>query len=180
MISADAKRRLTGWFRQWRLLLRRFLLGRAGVPAMDVEDVAHEVFLRFMHYDKDELVDHPQVHLFFYKVASNVVSEWSIGARNRYPHDEKWLTHPIDREQPENQLERAEAEGEIKRALNSLTPYQRKVLERFFVEKKTCTEIAAELGESVRSVTRQFRKSYDKLRHQLDPELLGVITYGRK
>lgn len=178
MISVDTKRRLTDWFLQWRLPLRRYLSGRAGVPAADVEDVAQEVFLRLMRYDKGELVDHPQAYL--YKVASNVATEWSIRARNRQPHDEKWLAHLFDREQPETQLELTEAEDELERALNTLTPYQRQVLKLHFVEKKAYAEIATELGESVRSVTRQFRKSYDKLRQELNPELLGVIAHGRE
>jgi RNA polymerase sigma factor (sigma-70 family) len=178
MISADAKRRLTDWFRQWRLPLRRFLVGRAGVPAADVEDVAQEVFLRLMRYEKGELIDHPQAYL--YKVAANVATEWSIRARNRRPHDDKWLALLIDREQPETELERTESEDEIERALNTLTPYQREVLKLFFVEGKGYAEIAAQLGESVRSVTRQFRKSYDKLRRELDPEVQGAMTRGRK
>ena len=178
MISGDSKRRLTDWFRQWRLPLRRFLLGRARVPAADVEDVAQEVFLRLMRYEKGELVDYPQAYL--YKVASNVATEWSIRARNRQPHEEKWLAYLIDREQPDTQLERSESEDEIERALNTLTPYQREVLKLFFVEEKGYAEIATQLGESVRSVTRQFRKSYEKLRQELDPELIGVITHGRE
>jgi RNA polymerase sigma factor (sigma-70 family) len=167
MISLDAKRRLTDWFHQWRTPLRRFLAGRAGVRAADVEDVAQEVFLRLMRYEKAELVDHPQAYL--YKVAANVATEWSIRARNRLPHDQKWLACLIDREQ---------SVDEIERALNTLTPYQREVLKLYFVEQKTYAEIAMQLGESVRSVTRQFRKSYDKLRRELDPESLGAMTHG--
>jgi DNA-directed RNA polymerase specialized sigma24 family protein len=68
MVSAHAKRRLTDWFHQWRVPLRRFLVGRRGVPAADVDDVAQEVFLRLVRYEKTELVDHPQAYL--YKVAA--------------------------------------------------------------------------------------------------------------
>ena len=49
----------------------------------------------------------------------------------------------------------------------------------YFIEQKAYAEIAVQLGESVRSVTRQFRKSYDKLRRELDPVVLGVMTHGR-
>jgi len=177
MISADAKRRLTDWFCQWRMPLRRFLMGRAGVSAADVDDVAQEVFLRLWRYDKDELIEHPQAYL--YKVGLNVAAEWSFRAHNRQPHAERWLAHLIVREQPEFPLERAEAVDEVGQALEQLTPYQRKVLTLFLIEEKTYTQIAAELGESVRSITRQLRTSYRKLRGQLDPQLLGVITNGR-
>jgi RNA polymerase sigma factor (sigma-70 family) len=178
MLSIDAKRRLSDWFRQWRLPLRRFLLRRSGILAADVEDVGQEVFLRLMRYETAELVEHPQAYL--YKVASNVATEWSMRARNRQPHDEKWVATLIENEEPESQMMRAQTELEIERALNTLTPYQREVLKLFFVGELEYTEIAAQLGESVRSVTRQFRKSYDKLRHELDPELLGVFTHGRE
>jgi RNA polymerase sigma factor (sigma-70 family) len=178
MLSIDAKRRLSDWFRQWRLPLRRFLLRRSGILAADVEDVGQEVILRLMRYETAELVEHPQAYL--YKVASNVATEWSMRARNRQPHDEKWVATLIENEEPESQMMRAQSELEIERALNTLTPYQREVLKLFFVGELEYTEIAAQLGESVRSVTRQFRKSYDKLRHELDPELLGVFTHGRE
>ena len=178
MVSLHAKRRLSDWFRQWRLPLRRFLLRRAGVPAADVDDVGQEVFLRLMRYETAELIEHPQAYL--YKVASNVATEWSIRARNRYPHDAKWVASLIENEEPESQTMRTQSEREIERALNTLTPYQREVLKLFFVEELEYTEIATQLGESVRSITRQFRKSYDKLRHELDPELLGVFTRGHE
>jgi RNA polymerase sigma factor (sigma-70 family) len=178
MISTDAKRRLSDWFRQWRLPLRRFLLRRTGVPLADVEDVGQEVFLRLMRYDTAELIEHPQAYL--YKVASNVATEWSIRARNRLPHAEEWVADLTDSERPESQLVLAQAEREIERALNTLTPYQREVLKLFFVEGLGYAEIAEQLGESVRSVTRQFRKSYEKLRHELDPDLLGVFTHGHE
>jgi RNA polymerase sigma factor (sigma-70 family) len=178
MTSIDAKRRLSDWFRQWRLPLRRFLLRRAGVLAADVEDVGQEVFLRLMRYETAELVEHPQAYL--YKVASNVATEWSMRARNRQPHEEKWVATLVEDDEPESQMMRAQSAREIERALNTLTPYQREVLKLFFVEELEYTEIATRLDESVRSVTRQFRKSYDKLRHELDPELLGVFTHGRE
>ena len=178
MISTDAKRRLSDWFRQWRLPLRRFLLRRSGVLAADVEDVGQEVFLRLMRYETAELIEHPQAYL--YKVASNVATEWSMRARNRRPHDEKWVTTLIENEEPESQMMRAQSQREIERALNTLTPYQREVLKLFFVEELEYIEIATRLDESVRSITRQFRKSYAKLRHELDPELLGVFTHGRE
>jgi len=43
----------------------------------------------------------------------------------------------------------------------------------------THAAIARELDESLRSVRRQFIRSYEKLRRELDPDLFGVITHGR-
>ena len=176
MTSGDAKRRLSDWFHQWRAPLRRFL-GKVGVRAADVDDIAQEVFLRLMRYEKTELIDHPQAYLF--KVASNVAAEWSIRAHNKRPHEHKWLTNLIDDNQADSPLVLAQSREEVERALNTLTPHQRELLKLFFADGLAYAQIATQLGESLRSVRRQFEKSYDKLRSELDPELLGVITHGR-
>lgn len=126
MTTAEAKRRLSDWFRQWRDPLRKFLLGRARVRAADVEDVGQEVFLRLLRYEKAELVEHPQAYL--YKIASNVAAEWSIRAVNRAPHHSKWLDSLTETERPDDALVRAQTRLQIKRALTRLTPRQREVL----------------------------------------------------
>ena len=177
MTTDAARRRISDWFRQWRVPLRRFL-GRVGVPAADVDDVAQEVFLRLMRYEKAELIDHPQAYLF--KVASNVAAEWSIRACNKLPHQHKWLANLIDDRLADAPIVLSQCQEEVQRALNKLSPRQRELLKLFFAEGMPYAEIAVRLGESLRSVRRQFEKSYDRLRRELDPELLGVITHGRE
>jgi RNA polymerase sigma factor (sigma-70 family) len=176
MISENAKRQISDWFRQWRSPLRRFL-GKAGVPAADIDDVAQEVFLRLMRYERAELIVHPQAYLF--KVAFHVAAEWSIRACNKRPHEHNWLTNLIDDEQADSPLVQAQSREEVERALTKLSPHQRELLKLFFADELSYGEIATQLGESLRSVRRQFEKSYDRLRHELDPELLRVITHGR-
>ncbi len=178
MTSAAARRRISGWFNELRKPMRRFLLSRAGgIAAADVDDVAQEVFLRLMRYDKAELIEHPRAYLF--KVASHVAAEWSIRARHRQPHEPKWLEDLVDDQGPEQPVLIAQSQDEVERALNTLTPRQRVILRLFFVEDMTHAAIARELGESLRSVRRQFIRSYEKLRRELDPDLFGVITHGR-
>src|SRR5687768_9221214 len=114
-MSDDTKRRLSDWFRQWQVPLRKFLKGKARVRAADVDDVAQEVFLRLMRYEKGELVEHPKAYL--YKVAVHVAAEWSIRASSRLQHDEKWLGSLTGGEEPDGVLQRAQALAEIKHAL---------------------------------------------------------------
>ncbi|MFO1468700.1 MAG: sigma-70 family RNA polymerase sigma factor [Steroidobacteraceae bacterium] len=179
MTSAAAKRRIADWFREWRTPVRRFLLSKSGsMPAADVDDMAQEVFLRLMRYDRAELVEHPQAYLF--KVAANVVAEWSIRARHSRPHESKWLDGLVHEDRPELSVLLAQSQEEVERALNTLSPQQQAALRLFFAEGLGHAAIAAELGESLRSVRRHFIKSYEKLRHELDPELLGAITHGRE
>jgi RNA polymerase sigma factor (sigma-70 family) len=177
MATVESNHRISDWFRQWRDPMRRFLTGRVGVPAADVEDVAQEVFLRLLRYDKADLIEHPQAYVF--KIASNVAAEWSIRSRHQRPHDDKWLANLTGDEQPESPILVAQLQREIERGLETLSPRQREVLHLFFTENLTHGEIAIRLGETLRSVRRQFAKSYEKLRHELDPNLLGALKHGR-
>lgn len=170
--------RVSDWFRQLRAPLRRFLLGRAGVAASDVDDVAQEVFLRLMRYEKSGLVEHPQAYLF--KMASNVVAEWSIRAHQRHPHDSKWLDSLIGAERPESEVLRIESQQEVERVLLTLTPRQREIMKLFFYEGLNHKEIAIRMGQTERSVRRHFVKSYQKLRLELAANLMPVDRHGRE
>jgi RNA polymerase sigma factor (sigma-70 family) len=178
MSERDTTRSLADWFRQWRVPLRKYLTGKGSFPAADLEDVAQEVFLRLMRYDRTELIRNPQAYL--YKMASNVAAEWALRWRYSRPHDPRWLAGLPAPEQPEQDCARGEAEDEIQRAINMLSPRQREVLKLQFAEGLGHAEVAARLGASQRSVKRLLSKSYAKLRHELDQELLGVITDGRE
>lgn len=178
MTSPEIKQRMSDWFRQWRLPLRKFLLGRTGVPSADIDDVAQEVFLRLLRYDRAELIEQPQAYLF--KMATNVAAEWAIRARHRRPHDSKWLLVLAADGQPEDDVLRESVRDEVERAIKLLTGRQREVLKLFFSEGIGQAEIANRLGSTPRSVRRHLAKSYEKLRHALDPELLGAITHGRE
>jgi RNA polymerase sigma-70 factor (ECF subfamily) len=181
--TVEAKRRLSDWFRQWRLPLRKFLLGKVGVRTADVEDVAQEVFLRIMRYEKTELIEHPQAYL--YKIASNVAAEWSIRAARSSGHEAKWLTNLPGGEQPDALLLRAQSQAEIKRALNALQPRQREVLKLYFTEELGHSAIAERTSQTLRSVRRHFARGYGRLRRELDPQLLrafenGAMNHGRE
>jgi len=178
MSDRDIKRSLSNWFSQWRAPLRKFLKGKGAVPAADIEDVAQEVFLRLMRYERTELIEHPQAYL--YKMASNVAAEWSIRSRRTRPHESKWLNGLATTEEPARSVARDAAEYEVRRAIETLSTRQRRLLKLHFFEGLGHAEIAARVGESQRSVKRTLIKSYDKLRHALDPELLGEITDGRE
>ena len=76
MSGPETARRLTEWFRQWRNPLRKFLIGQGAVPAADVNDVAQEVFLRLLRYDRAELVDYPQA--YFTGVSASAPSQSAV------------------------------------------------------------------------------------------------------
>jgi RNA polymerase sigma factor (sigma-70 family) len=166
MPTEDKKTRLTTWFHQWKEPLRKFLY-----------DVAQEVFLRLLRYDRDELIEHPQAYLF--KMAANVAAEWSIRARSKNPHDARWLIELQAAEQPLEDVARESVQDRVEQALLTLTPRQREVLQLQFGDELGYSEIAQRLGTTHRSIKRIVVKSYDKLRHQLDADLLGALSRGR-
>lgn len=178
MNDSNAQRRLTHWFLQWRLPLRKFLIGRGTVPACDLDDVAQEVFLRLMRYERTELVEHPQAYL--YKMASNVSAEWALSARRRRPHDPEWLTELVAGERTEDGAGEQALQAEVERALQTLTAQQHAVMKLQFFEGLNRTQIAERLGMSERSVKRVLMKSYGKLREQLDLDLLKEFSHGRE
>jgi len=178
MSGYEAAKRLTQWFRQWRAPLARFLIEQGVVPAGEVSDVAQEVFLRLLRYDRAELIEYPQAYLF--KMAANVANEWALRARRRHPHEAEWLDGLLAAEHPEADIAVAQAQAEIERALCLLTPRQRAILKMQFSEGLGREEIAVRLGLTPRIVKRELMKSYERLRTTLDPDLLRVISYGRE
>jgi len=177
MSSAETQRRLASWFRQWRSPLRKYLTGHGGLQGADLEDVAQEVFLRLLRYERAELVEHPQAYL--YKMAANVAAEWAIRARSRLPHEAKWLMDLTTESRPDQDAERVEAQEKIGQALGSLSERQREIVRLHFAEGLGYAEIALRTGSTQRAVKRQIIRSYAKLRLALDSELLGVLQRGR-
>jgi RNA polymerase sigma factor (sigma-70 family) len=177
MSNQDSKSRLADWFRQWRVPLRKFLVGRGAIPASDLDDVAQEVFLRLMRYERAELIEHPQAYL--YKMATNVAAEWAIRGRYVRPHESKWLAGLSAEDHPEDEASQVEIQDEVERALLTLAPRQREVLRLQFFEGLSRMQIAERIGTSERSVKRTLIKSYEILRVKLDAELLKGITDGR-
>jgi len=178
MSEQDPKNRLADWFRQWGAPLRKFLRGRRVIPASDLDDVAQEVFLRLMRYERTELVQNPQAYL--YKMASNVAAEWAIRSRQAKPHDPNWLTGLTSGDDPERSFARGQVEEEVRRAIESLTPRQKRMLKLHHFEGLGYSEIAQRLSATPRSVKRVLTKSYDNLRRKLDTQLLGEVSDGRE
>jgi RNA polymerase sigma-70 factor (ECF subfamily) len=178
MSDGDAKTRLSDWFHQWRSPLRKFLRNR-GVPrTTDIDDIAQEVFLRLLRYERTELIENPQAYL--YKMASHVAAEWAIRARNAQPHESKWLATLVAADHPEREAGRSELQLEIERALQVLPARHREILKLQCFENLSRAEIAKRLGTTERSIKRVLMKTYTQLRLRLDPELLGGLTDERE
>jgi RNA polymerase sigma factor (sigma-70 family) len=159
---------LSDWFqsfRRWRSPLRKLWY----LSESDLDDVAQEVFLRLLRYDSVELIEHPQAYLF--RMAANVVGEWSMRSRHRHPHDARWLDDLEAESDPEREVAGETAHRQLRQALGELPPRQREVLRLHFGEGLARAQIAERLKTSERSVKRDLINAYGRLRILLGPDL---------
>ena len=158
--------RISDWFREWRLPLKRFLMRRRAGSAADIDDIAQEVFLRLLRYNRAELVDSPQAYL--YKIAANVSAEWSSHSSRRMPHDSAWLTDLADALQPDSEFDRQSRFAQIESAINLLPGRPREIIRLHFSEDLTREQIAVRLKVSEKVVKRDLAKAYAMLRVSLE------------
>lgn len=161
----DRHKQLAEWFRDRRSSLSRFLRVRLSVSAADIDDVAQEVFLRLLRYDRVDLVEHAQAYLF--KVAANVTSEWATRSSRRRPHSAEWLVSLVDPADPQAEVDREAHEAVARQALASLPDRPREILRLLHHEMLTHDQIASRLGISSRIVKRDIIRSYAALRDTL-------------
>lgn len=167
MGDSDCNRRVADWYGEWQRPLRRFIAQRRAIPSRDLEDVAQEVFVRLMRYNRAELIEQPQAYLF--KMAANVAVEWAIRSRNASAREMTWLADNERGDSSEEDMSRLAAEEQIARALLTLCPRQREVLKLQFFEGLSRAQTAERLGVTERAVKRALAKSYQRLRRELAP-----------
>ena len=163
--------RVGHWFRDWQRPLRRFLARQRAGCAADIDDIAQEVFLRVLRYDRSELIEYPQAYLF--KIASNVSAEWAMRASRRMPHHSEWLTELVDALSPEVEVEREALDERLRAAVNALPQRAREILRLHFADDIPHEEIARRLGVTRKIVKRDIARAYGALRISLDPSLAG-------
>jgi len=172
----DSRDRLVEWFREWHTPLRRFLRARPGTSSADVDDIAQEVFLRLLRYDRAELVEHPQAYLF--RIAAHVSSEWTARAVRTQPHSADWLEELVDPATPLSATERTSVETLIRNALATLPARAREVLRLLHAEELGYDQIAERLGLTRRIVKRVVVESYAVLRRSLEVDTADRAAAG--
>jgi RNA polymerase sigma-70 factor (ECF subfamily) len=165
MASQDDPSRLAQWFREFQAPLRRFMGGRRGVPRAELDDLAQEVFLRMLRYDREDFVTDPRGYLF--KIAANVASEWFMRARQRLPHESMWLEELIDDTDVVKDIERSERDSTLRAALQELPPRMREILRLHYGEGLKHEAIADRMGVTRRVVKREIIEAYVRLRATL-------------
>lgn len=156
--------------------MRKFLAGRGATKVADFDDVSQEVFLRLLRYESSEIIENPQAYVF--KMAANVVAEWSLRSRHRLAHEPRWLAELAAEDRLGELVDSEAAQREIRRALETLSARERRILKLHFEEELSYARIAERLGISERVVRRDFEKSYAKLRREMNVEITGALVHG--
>jgi RNA polymerase sigma-70 factor (ECF subfamily) len=182
-LGESRQARVSHWFHQWQAPLRQFLSRARAGSAYDCDDVAQEAFLRVLHYDRTELIEHPEAYLF--QTASNVSAEWVKRCSNRLPHEPEWLEDLVDSASPELELERQSVNQQLYIALQALPARAREILHLHFVENMTRAQIASTIGVTCKIVKRDTARAYVALRSMLErefgevPEQLHISSESR-
>jgi RNA polymerase sigma factor (sigma-70 family) len=157
--------RLAQWFDELRQPLRRFIARRRGVTPADLDDIAQEVFLRLLRYDRHELLGEPRSYIF--KIAANVANDWSARPRQRLRHDPAWLEDLQEEVEPEGEFELEQRALHVRSALSDLGPRTREIVRLHFGEGLTREAIAENLSVTPRVVKRELIRAYATLRNSL-------------
>jgi RNA polymerase sigma factor (sigma-70 family) len=156
---------LVGWRRRWNRSLFQFLGRRVRAP-VDIEDLAQETYLRLLRARDLSDVRNPQAYLL--RVASHVLVEW----RDQHPPAEAFDASQedllVDDSTPELELQASLSQRRLQQTLASVSPIMRAVLLLRLRDERSCSEVASELGITVRQVKRYLARGYERLRVALE------------
>lgn len=161
-MSLENHDKLKDWYRELSSPLKRFLTQRAGRSSADIDDIAQEVFLRLLRYDRAGIVEHPAAYL--YKIAAHVSSEWSARSNRAQPHSADWLEELVEPVTPLSTTEADSNKQKVRDALALLPPRTREILRLLHAEELGYNQIAERLGLTRRIVKRVVVESYAALR----------------
>ena len=138
-------------------------LRRFGVPERDVEDVAHEVFLRILHR-MGELDPTRPVRPWLFGFTYRVASDYRRLARHRRErHVDDADSEPVDSTPPaDEQLHARDAKRLVARALLALDLDKRAVFIAHDLEEQPAREIAEHLGIPLFTVYSRLRVARER------------------
>lgn len=130
-------------------------LRRLGVPELEIEDAAHEVFMVVLRR-LSEFDGKAAITTWLYAIVRGIASNRRrADLRRQRRHTE--APPPGPAEGPAEWLERSQAAATVARFLATLSPEQREVFELFEIEGLRAHEVAAALDVNVNTVYTRLR-----------------------
>lgn len=144
--------------REHEAMLRRFIALRIG-GAMDVDDLVHEVFLRFAHRPADQVIERLDSYLF--QTAANLIRDRARHQRVRQLAAEQIGEFSVGAEEatPEQSLIDRQTLAQVRAALADLPDRTRHVFLLYRIDGLRHQDIANALGVSVSTVEKDVRQA---------------------
>lgn len=144
--------------------LKGFLI-RSGAPAHQVEEIVQEVMLTV--WRKAALFDphRAQVSAWIYQIARN--RNIDVARKENRPMPEELKEDPGTEPDASQILGLEQETDRLKRALATLNPGQREMIEKAYLGELTHQEISATTGLPLGTIKSRIRLGLERLRHEL-------------
>lgn len=156
---------LLEWRRRWDRSLVQFLKRRVRSSA-DVQDLAQETYLRLLRSRDLSEVRKPLAYLL--QVANHVALEWGDRQTRGEVVGLVEEADLIDEQLPELEIDARLTQQRLEHTLAQCSPMMRAVLLLRLRDRRSCPEIAKDLGISLRTVRRHLDDGYARLRNAVE------------
>jgi RNA polymerase sigma-70 factor (ECF subfamily) len=156
-------------FRHFAPRLKSYFTRRCGDPAM-AEEITQETLVSLWKNAEQFDPAKASAATWIFTIARNLsIDRFRQARRPSFdPNDPAFI--PDDEEPPDQKLERAEAEQQVREVINSLSANEKSILMLSFYENHSHGEIAKRLGLPIGTVKSRIRLAFGKLRAALDPQ----------
>lgn len=164
MARTDRSPEYAGDIRAYRAALRTFVARRIADP-QEVEDLVQEACTRLIARSREHVLEEPRSYLF--RIAANLIAD-----RHRRAHPMAMLVDdhlPPVRPVQEDGRRVADLQALLDAALDELGPRCRAVFILCRFDERSTSEIARELGISVRMVQKHLTHAVTHLYERLGP-----------
>ncbi len=144
--------------------LKGFVM-RGGASAPQAEEIVQDVLLTL--WRKAALFDphRAQVSAWIYQIARN--RQIDLARKENRPIPEELKEEPGAEPDASQILGLEQETGQLKKALATLKPLQREIIEKAYLGELTHQEISAETGLPLGTIKSRIRLGLDRLRHEL-------------
>ncbi|MBS0419901.1 MAG: RNA polymerase sigma factor [Proteobacteria bacterium] len=146
----------------------KFLARRTSTPA-DAQDLAQEVYLRLLRFDRLDLVRQPRSYLL--RIAANLLHEWRLRARHRQPHRSDGLDELPALDDPMHETEEALRARRLATELQALPDRVRIALVLQVRDGLSYEEIAERMQVTPRMIKRYLLAGFARLRARVPEDL---------
>jgi RNA polymerase sigma-70 factor (ECF subfamily) len=144
--------------------LKGFII-RSGTPAHQAEEIVQDVMLTLWRKAATFDPHRAQVSAWIYQIARN--RQIDIARKENRPMPEELKEEPGAEPDASQILGLEQEAGQLKQALATLKPEQRKMIEQAYLGELTHQEISAQTGLPLGTIKSRIRLGLERLRHEL-------------